>query len=147
MTAVLAAALVVATTLAAYAQEKEVPKDSVRLSIPGCVEGRRFIVMRREKPEPMEIEVPTGRRFRLNGDRKMLVAMQKEKASMIQITGIVRRSQVTQTGVTTGGGRVRITGGNPQAPVGGGVRPDIGYDEAVLDVESWQSLPDACPAR
>jgi hypothetical protein len=147
MKAVVATALIVAAALGAYAQEKEVPKDSVRLSIPGCVEGRRFIVMRREKPEPMEIEVPLGRRFRLNGDRKMLVAMQKEKASMIQITGLVRRSQVAETGVGVAGGRVRIGGGNPQAPVGGGVRPDTGYNEAILDVESWQSLPDACPSR
>jgi len=127
-------------------QEREVPKDSVRLSIPGCVEGRTFIVMRRERAEPLA-DVPPGRRFRLNGKKDTLKEMQTQKATMIEVTGLVRRSQVRERGVSVGGGRVRIGGGQPQAPVGGGVGRSPVYDEAILDVESWQSLPDACPAR
>jgi hypothetical protein len=138
-------ALALAAPLAA--QEREVPKDSVRLSIPGCVEGRTFIVMRRERPEPVDAEVQPGRRFRLNGKRDMLKEMQTQKATMIEVTGLVRRSQVTERGVRVGGGRERIGGGQPQAPVGGGVGRSPVYDEAVLDVEAWRSLPDACPAR
>lgn len=143
------ALLVLAIMAPAHAQEQEpkVPKDSVRLSIPGCVEGRRFIVMRRDRPEPVDAEVQPGRRFRLNGPKKMLLEMQEQKASMIEVTGLVRRSQVTERGVTAAGGRVRIGGGQPQAPMGGGVGRDSGYNEAILDVESWRSLPDACPAR
>ena len=142
------ALLTVALSVPLPAQEREVPKDSVRLSIPGCVEGRRFIVMRRDRPEPVDVEVEPGRRFRLNGKKDMLKEMQTQKATMIQITGIVRRSQVTETGVSVAGGRVRIGGGQPQAPMGGGgVGRDPVYNEAVLDVESWRSLPDSCPAR
>jgi hypothetical protein len=138
-------AVVMAAPLAG--QERKVPKDSVRLSIPGCVEGRTFIVMRRDRPEPVDSEVQPGRRFRMNGEKAMLRDMQTQKATMVEVTGLVRRSQLTQRGVAVAGGRVRIGGGQPQAPVGGGVGRSPVYDEAVLDVESWRSLPDACPSR
>jgi len=141
------ALLLLGSTAVVGTQEREVPKDSVRLSIPGCVEGRTFIVMRRERPEPVDAEVQPGRRFRLNAKRDILKEMQTQKATMIEVTGLVRRSQVTQGGIPVAGGRVRIGGGAPQAPVGGGIGRSPIYDEAVLDVESWRSLPDACPAR
>jgi hypothetical protein len=129
-------------------QEREVPKDSVRLSIPGCVEGRTFIVMRRDRPEPVDVEVEPGRRFRMNGKKDMLKDMQSQRATMIQVTGLVRRSQVAERGVSVAGGRVRVGGGQPQAPMGGGgVGQSAYYNEAILDVESWRSLPDSCPAR
>jgi hypothetical protein len=143
-----ALALTVATSAVLVAQEREVPKDSVRLSIPGCVNGRTFIVMRREQAEPVVAEVQPGRRFRLNGNKDMLKKMQTQKATMIEVTGLVRRGQLAERGVSVAGGRVRIGGGPPQVPMGGG--PGAGqpiYDEAVFDVESWRSLPDACPAR
>jgi hypothetical protein len=130
-------------------QEREVPKDSVRLAVPGCVDGRTFIVMRRERAEPVDGEVQPGRRFRLNGKKELLKEMNTQKATMVEVTGLVRRSQVNQTGIPVAGGRVRIGGGQPQAPLGGG--PGTGrsamYDEAVFDVESWRSLPDECPSR
>ena len=129
-------------------QEREVPKDSVRVSIPGCVEGRTFIVMRRDRAEPVDAEVQPGRRFRLNGKKDILKDMQSQKATMIEVTGLVRRSQVNERGVPIAGGRVRIGGGQPQAPMGGGgVGQGAYYNEAILDVESWRSLPDSCPGR
>jgi hypothetical protein len=142
------ALLVVAVVAPLAGQEREVPKDSVRLSIPGCVEGRTFIVMRRDRPEPVDAEVEPGRRFRMNGKKDLLKEMQSQKFTMIEVTGLVRRSQVKERGVTVAGGRVRIGGGQPQAPMGGGgVGQSAYYNEAVLDVESWRSLPDSCPSR
>jgi hypothetical protein len=141
------ALLVVTLAAPLTGQEREVPKDSVRLSIPGCVEGRTFIVMRRDRPEPVDVEVEPGKRFRLNGKKDMLRDMQSQKATMVEVTGLVRRSQVTDRGIPVAGGRVRIGGGQPQAPVGGGIGRSPMYDEAIFDVESWRSLPDSCPAR
>lgn len=142
------ALLVVTLAVPLSGQEREVPKDSVRLSIPGCVERRTFIVMRRDRPEPVDVEVQPGRRFRLNGKKDVLKDMQSQKATMIEVTGLVRRSQVTERGIPIAGGRVRIGGGQPQAPMGGGgVGQSAYYNEAILDVESWRSLPDSCPGR
>jgi hypothetical protein len=143
--ALLAAALVSAAPLA---QEKEVPKDSSRISIPGCAKDRRFIVAQRLDHEPVRSDIRPGRRFRLNGPKKLLEEIKKTEGSMIEVTGLVRRSQVKERGVTVAGGRVRIGGGQPQAPMGGGgVGQSAYYNEAVLDVESWRSLPDSCPSR
>jgi hypothetical protein len=94
------------------------------------------------------VEVEPGRRFRMNGKKDMLKDMQSQKATMIQVTGLVRRSQVAERGVSVAGGRVRVGGGQPQAPMGGGgIGQSAYYNEAILDVESWRSLPDSCPAR
>ena len=140
--------LVVAAPMSGQEQEPKVPKDSVRLSIPGCVEGRRFIVMQRESPEPVDPSgIQPGRRFRLNGKKHMLLEMQEQKATMIEVTGLIRRSEIEERGVKVAGGRVRIGGNQPQAPVSGGIGRDSGYNEVILDVESWRSLPDRCPAR
>jgi len=141
-------ALLLATPMSGQEQEPKVPKDSVRLSIPGCVEGRRFIVMQRERPEPVDPSaIQPGRRFRLNGKKQTLLEMQEQKATMIEVTGLIRRSEVDERGVRVAGGRVRIGGNQPQAPVSGGVGRDSGYNEVILDVESWRSLADRCPAR
>jgi hypothetical protein len=148
MRAAIALALALSTTAFAQEQEKEVPKDSVRVTIPGCVNGRTFTVMRRERPEPVDVDVPEGRRFRLNGKKDVLKDMNSQRATMVEVTGLVRRAQVQPGGIPIAGGRIRIGGAQPQVPMGGsGPRPAPAYDEAVLDVESWRSLPDSCPAR
>ena len=59
-------ALVVGLAAMAAAQEKPVPKDSIRISIPGCPKGVMFTVT--ESPEhESRSSVPPGRRFRLSG--------------------------------------------------------------------------------
>jgi hypothetical protein len=44
------------------------------------------------------------------------------------------------------GGRVRIGGAQPQAPLSD-VQRNSSYAEVVLDVESYRMLTDACPSR
>ena len=69
---------------------------------------------------------------------------------MVQVTGLVRKAELAGPGgLTTGGGRVRIGGGSPQAQVGGGPsRTPTGVTtDAVLDVEAWDRLPESCPTR
>jgi hypothetical protein len=65
------------------------------------------------------------------------------------VTGLVRQSDHGERGVGLAGGRVRIGGGAPRAPMGGsatsgGGTDMTGYNEAVIDVEAWRPLPDAC---
>jgi hypothetical protein len=143
-----AAALVCSTSLVLSGQQdKPVPKDSTRVTLPGCVSGRMFTVMRRETPEPVSSEVALGRHFRLNGKREMLKEVARNE-TMVQVTGVIRKSDVAQTGVGVGGG-VRIDPGQPRAPMGGGsgVASDPMYNTPGLDVESWTPLPDRCPAK
>jgi hypothetical protein len=132
----------------ASAQEREVPKDSERLSLRGCARGRTFVVSPRSEHEPIRSDVEPGRRFRLSGPKKILDDIKAREVSMIEVTGLVRKSQVAGPGgVAVAGGRIRIGGGMPRDPIYSEPRRDPMYNEVVMDVESFRTLPDECPVR
>src|SRR5436853_3835218 len=55
---------------ALFAQEKKpVPKDSVRVSIPGCTKGYIFTAGRRTADQPGSVDIPEGMHLRLNGPK------------------------------------------------------------------------------
>ena len=142
--------IVSGASLIAQEQERKVPNDSQRITVPGCAKGRTFIVAAREGHEPTSGELAPGRRFRLSGDKDILKEIEKREGMMVQVTGLVRKAELAGPGgITTGGGRVRIGGGPPQAQVGGGPSntPTGVRTDAVLDVEAWDRLPESCPSR
>jgi hypothetical protein len=132
------------------AQEREVPKDSARITVAGCTKGRTFVVMAREGHEPASGELAPGRRFRLSGNKNVLNDIEKREGMMIEVTGLVRKAELEGPGgITTGGGRVRIGGGAPQAQVGGSPSraPSGVATDAVLDVEGYNRLLEPCGSR
>lgn len=146
----LPAVVLLASGTPLLAQEREVPKDSARITIPGCAKGRTFIIAAREGHEPASAELQPGRRFRLSGKRDILDDIRKREGMMVEVTGLVRKADLAGPGgLTTGGGRIRIGGGPPREAVGGGPTrsPVGGTNDAVLDVEGWSRLPDSCPSR
>jgi hypothetical protein len=142
-----AAILAVTSGSLASAQERDVPKDSERLSLRGCARGRTFIVAPRSEHEPVRSDVEPGRRFRLSGPKKILDDIKAREVSMIEVTGLVRKSQVNEGGVAIAGGRIRIGGGMPRDPIYSDPRRDPMYNEVVMDVESFQALAEECPSR
>ena len=145
----LPALVMLASGALAAAQEREVPKDSTRITVPGCVDGRTFIVAAREGHDPTSGELAPGRRFRLSGKKDILNDIEKREGTMVEITGLVRKAELAGPGgITTGGGRVRIGGGAPQAQTGAPSRTLTGgTTDAVLDVEGWQRLAESCSSR
>src|SRR5689334_2492576 len=56
-----------------FAQEnKPVPKDSVRVFIPGCTKGYVLTAGRRTEDEPDTAGIPEGMHVRMNGPKKIL---------------------------------------------------------------------------
>ena len=97
------------------AGERPVPKDSVRVSIPGCSKGSAFVVTESPEGERTSVEIKTGRRFRLTGKKELLNEIKAREGYMIEVTGIVRKNDLAGPGgITLGGGRVRIGGGAPR---------------------------------
>ena len=140
--------LVLFTVLAGSmaAQEREVPRDSSRISIPGCATDRQFVVSPPPEDEPIRSDVQPGRRFRLNGAKAVLDAIERREGTMIEITGLVRKSQLAGPGgISIAGGRVRI-GGVPQSPMSDASRDPM-YNVVVIDVESWRQLAGSCQDR
>jgi hypothetical protein len=127
------------------AQEKAVPKDSVRLTIPGCAYDRLFIVDSSPEHEMPRSDIKPGRRLRLSGPKKMLGEIKARQSDMVELTGLMRKSDLIEQGVGLAGGSVRIMPG--RSPVGATGGPDSTVTQAVIDVESWRPLNVTCPAR
>ena len=125
-------------------EPKPVPKDSVRVLIPGCTKGYIFTAGRRTVEEPGSIDIPLGMHFRMNGPKKMLAEIKAHEGSMIQITGVMKKGQYRPDGVGIGGG-VRITPG--PSPTGGSLPGNQSVSQIFIDVEGWRSVPGDCPAR
>jgi hypothetical protein len=134
--------LVLAFAAPLVAQEpKPVPKDSMRVSIPGCARGYAFTVARRSAGEPTSMSVPEGTHFRMNGPKKTMGEIKANEGTMIEVTGLVRRDDLRPSGVNLGGVRIvgRASGGSlSSSPMGG---------QIALDVESWRAIPGGCPKR
>jgi hypothetical protein len=141
------AALVLAS-LVLNAQEPDVPKDSTRITVTGCLKGRMLTSVRREEPEPVSTPVEDGRRFRLSGPKKVLSEIQAQGDQLVSVTGLVKLSQLspaTQGISIGGGGSIRLGGGPPNRdPTGVDPRRDPLANQTLLDIESWRPLPESC---
>ena len=128
-------------------EETKVPKDSTRIVVPGCARDRVFIVAEVPNHEPVGTRLEPGRRFRMAGKKQVLEDIHLREGTMVEITGLVRKSDLEgPSGVRLFGGRVRIGGAQPQAPLSD-VQRNSTYSEVVLDVESYRMLADSCPSR
>lgn len=141
---VITAAVVLSTGLV-LAQEKPVPRDSERLTIPGCGYDRLFIVDISPEHEMPRTTLKPGRRLRLSGPKKLLEEIKARQGSMVELTGLIRKSDLIEPGVGLAGGKVRIMPG--RSPVGATGGPSAGVTQAVIDVESWRLLNMPCPDR
>jgi len=141
-TIVIIAAVAVLSGRLAAQEHKPVPKDSVRVSIPGCTKGYIFTAGRRTVDEPGSVSVPEGMHFRMNGPKKLIGEIKAQEGSMIEITGVTKRGQHKPDGVAIGGG-VRVSPGPgytglPGSPVA---------SQTEIDVEGWRPVEGRCPAR
>ena len=137
-----AAIAVLSGSLAAQ-ERKPVPKDSVRVSIPGCTKGYIFTAGRRTQDEPGSVNVPLGMHFRMNGPKKLIGELKAQEGSMIEVTGIIKRGQFTPDGVGVGGG-VRI---GPGPGFGGGGLGSPVANQVSIDVEGWRPIAGNCPSK
>ena len=119
------------------------PKDSTRLSISGCANGRVFTVGRDPEHEAPSL-VELGTKVRLEGDKKVLADVKKHEGSMVVLTGLMKQSDVVQPGVGLAGGRVRITPVMPNSRTPNMAPPP---PAPILDVESYRLLNASCPKR
>ena len=136
-------ALVVGLAAMAAAQEKPVPKDSIRISIPGCPKGVMFIVT--ESPEhESRSSVPPGRRFRLSGKKDLLKEIKEREGGLIEVTGRQSaRARLTRPASPSAEGSASAPG--RWAAAWGQLDPS--YSQVILDVEGWRPLVGDCPLK
>jgi hypothetical protein len=134
------------STALPFAQEKKpVPKDSVRVAIPGCTKGSVFTSGPRTSDQPGSVDIPEGMHVRMTGPKDVMKEIKAHEGSMIEITGLMRKGQFNPDGVHIGGG-VRVSPG--AAPVGGSVSPaPVTNQMLAIDVEGWRPAVGECPSR
>ena len=142
-TAVIIFSITVLSGPLAPQETKPVPKDSMRVSIPGCTKGFIFTAGRRTQDEPGSVDIPEGTHLRMNGPKSMMAEIKAHEGSMIEITGLMKKGQHKPDGVGIGGG-VRIT---PGPATGGGLLGDPSVRQMLVDVEGWRPVVGACPSR
>jgi hypothetical protein len=142
--AVISVAVALSSGPLAAQEHKPVPKDSVRVFIPGCTKGYIFTAGRRTQDEPGSVNVPEGMHFRMNGPKKVMSEIKAHEGSMIEITGLTKKGQFPAGGVGIGGG-VRISPG--PTPTGGGLGTNPGVSQNSIDVEGWRPIAGECPSR
>jgi hypothetical protein len=142
-TAVIIVAVAVLSGPLVAQENKPVPKDSARVSIPGCTKGYIFTAGPRTPDQPGSVDIPEGMHLRMNGPKKMMAEIKAHEGSMIEITGLMKKGQYSGAGIGIGGG-VRVSPGS--APVSGGSALAIGSPNSI-DVESWQQIAGDCPSR
>ena len=143
-TTVLIAAVTVLSGRLAAQEHKPVPKDSVRVAIPGCTRGYVFTAGRRTLDEPGSVNVPEGMHFRMNGPKKMMAEIKAQEGSMIEIVGVMKKGQYKPDGVGIGGG-VRV--GLGPGSTGGGLPGSPVASQIGIDVEGWRPVEGRCPSR
>jgi hypothetical protein len=138
---VLPAALVLLAGSLAAQETKPVPKDSVRVFVPGCSKGLIFTAARHTEDEPGGPVIPEGMHLRMSGPKTVLAEIKSHEGSRIEITGLMKKGQIGQDGVRIAPG-VRVSGGPS-----GGALPNPGAGQTIIDVEGWRRLAGNCPSR
>ena len=127
------------------AQEaKKVPKDSVRVTVPGCTKGYVFTAAPKTEDQVGRSDIPEGMHLRMNGKKNLISEIRAHEGQMIQITGLMKKGQYRPDGVGIGGG-VRIAPG--PAPSGGVLPPAPVASQMLIDVEGWRPVVGDCPSR
>jgi hypothetical protein len=136
------ALLLLAAPVAAQ-EEKPVPKNSVRVSVPGCAHNYIFTVGPRSADEAgSSLELQDGMHLRMNAPKKLMNEIKAHQGSMIEITGTMKKGQYRPGGVPLGGG---VSVGPAGGPGGGSpLMPPGLANQIMIDVEGWRPIAGNC---
>jgi hypothetical protein len=125
-------------------QEKpRVPKDSIELTVIGCLKGRVLKTVEKRQADVESGPYVGGRSFRLAGKKDVMEEVKRQDGHLVEVVGIVRRSDLDDKGVTVGG--VAISGGSPVASSRG--IPSPAANVAVMDATSVRLRSSSCSAN
>ena len=141
------AAVLVALVLAAQQetpQEKpKVPKDSIELTVIGCLKGRVLKTVEQRQADVESSPYVGERTFRLQSKKPVTEELKKHQGHLVEVTGIVKRSALDDKGMKAG--PATFSGGPPVA----GTRsiPSPAENVDVMDVSSLRMRSSSCGAQ
>ena len=141
----LLAAVPLATPSRAAGQQEEkpkVPKDSVLVSVTGCLKGRALRASDVRQTDTTSGVNIVSHTFRLNGKKDVMSVIKENDGGRIEVTGLIKKSSLMEPGMKFKGGRIRIGGGTNGGAASS--MPDPAENVVVLDVSTVQALPGSC---
>src|ERR1051325_7350714 len=90
-------------------EHPKVPKDSVLLTVSGCLKGRVLSVSDVRREDTQSGPIVRARSFRLAGKKDVMKGVKEHDGHLVDVTGLVRKSALIEPGVNVGKG-VRIGG-------------------------------------
>jgi hypothetical protein len=121
-------------------QEKpRVPKDSIELTVIGCLEGRVLKTIERRQTDVESGPYVGERTFRLAAKREVMDEIRKHDHHLVEVVGIVKRSALDDKGIKVGG--VAMSGGSPAA--GRGI-PSPAENVPVMDASAVRMRAESC---
>jgi hypothetical protein len=138
--------LLAALTIAAVVQQDSsqekprVPKDSIEIVVTGCLTGRALRASDVKRVDTSSGPDVRSRTFRLAGKRDVMDEVEKENKRLVEVTGLVKRSALDDTGMKVGK-RVEISGGAPVSRPG---IPSAADSVPVMDVSSIRRRASTC---
>jgi hypothetical protein len=120
----------------------KVPKDSIELSVTGCLTGRVLAISDVRRPDTEGGPPVRAKSFRLAAKGDLMDDIKRQDHHLVQVTGVVRKSALIEPGVKIGN-RVTVGGGSPVAGSAGS-RPAPPEPIPVMDVWSVQNRATSC---
>jgi hypothetical protein len=119
-----------------------VPKDSIELTVTGCLSGRVLAVSDVRRSDTESGPPVRAKSFRLAGKGDVMDDIKREDRHLVDVTGVVRKTALIEPGVKIGR-RITVGGGNPVAG-SSGARPAPPEGIPVMDVWSVRSRSTSC---
>ena len=137
------ACVLAAAPLAAQQEERpKVPKDSILVTVTGCLKGRVLKAADVRQEDTTSGPVVRNHAFRLAGKKDVMKIVKEDDGQRVEVTGLIRKSALMEPGVKFKGGRVVVGGGTMAS--GSNNLPNPAENVLVLDTWSIQALGGSC---
>lgn len=137
------ACLLAAVPLAAQQEGRpKVPKDSVLVTITGCLKGRVLRASDVRQEDTQSGPVIRNHSFRVAGKKDVMSVVKENDGHRVEAAGLIKKSSLMEPGVKFKGGRVVIGGGTMAS--GSSNLPDPSESVLVLDAWTVQALGGSC---
>ena len=140
LTAMLVVLALAAPQEAPQEKPKKVPKDSVELTVIGCLKGRVLKTTDQRQADVERGPYVGARSFHLASKKPVTEEIKRQQGHLVEVTGLVKRSSLDERGIKIGG--ATIGGGPPVAASRS--RPSPAENVTVMDVSSIRMRASSC---
>jgi hypothetical protein len=142
--AILTATVSIAAQQNQQEERPKVPKDSVQVTVTGCLKGRVLSASDVRQVDTQSGPVIRQRAFRLAGKKNEMNDVKKNDGQRVEIMGLIKKSALVEPGMKFKGGRVVVGGGSMGSAGSTGRPPDPAENVTVMDVQTVQAVGGSC---